>query len=79
MDGLVGFFQNMVHSFSDAIFLSLIKEDRFQYLIQGLGMSLKLTLIAAVVGVILGLLLAVAKLQDVDNLTGNWFVVGLRR
>ena len=42
----------MVHSFSDAIFLSLIKEDRFQYLIQGLGMSLKLTLIAAVVGVI---------------------------
>lgn len=79
MDGLFGFFQNMIHSFSDAIFLSLIKEDRYQYLIQGLLMSLKLTLVAAVVGVILGLLLAIAKLQDVDNLTGSRFVVGLRR
>lgn len=69
----------MASSFSDAVFLSLIDDDRYQYLLRGLGNSLKLTAIAAVVGVILGLLLAVAKLQDVDNLTGNRFVVGLRR
>ena len=69
----------MASSFSDAVFLSLIDDDRYQYLLRGLGNSLKLTAIAAVVGVILGLLLAVAKLQDVDNLTGNRFLVGLRR
>lgn len=72
-------FEKMASSFSDAVFLSLIDDDRYQYLLRGLGNSLKLTAIAAVVGVILGLLLAVAKLQDVDNLTGNRFVVGLRR
>lgn len=31
------------------------------------------------IGVVIGLLLAVAKLQDVNNLQGNRFVVGLRR
>ncbi len=72
-------FEKMASSFADAVFLSLIDEDRYQYLLRGLGNSLKLTGIAAVVGVILGLLLAIAKLQDVDNLTGNRFVVGLRR
>lgn len=72
-------FEKMASSFSDAVFLSLIDDDRYQYLLRGLGNSLKLTAIAAVVGVILGLLLAVAKLQDVDNLTGNRFLVGLRR
>ena len=72
-------FEKMASSFADAVFLSLIDEDRYQYLLRGLWNSLKLTGIAAVVGVILGLLLAIAKLQDVDNLTGNRFVVGLRR
>lgn len=69
----------MVNSFSDAVFQSLIKEDRYQYLLRGLGISLLLTLIAAVIGVVVGLLLAIAKLQDVNNLTGNRFTRGLRR
>ena len=55
MEGVAAFFQNMVNSFSDAVFQSLIKEDRYQYLLRGLGISLLLTLIAAVIGVVVGL------------------------
>lgn len=72
-------FENAAGSFADSVFLSLIKEDRYQYLVKGLGNSLILTLIAAVIGLALGLLLAIAKLQDVDRLTGNRFTVGFRR
>ena len=79
MDALFHSFQNIANSFADAVFMSLIKEDRYSYLLNGLGMSIKLTLIAAVIGVAIGLLLAIAKLQDLNNLTGNWFVNGLRR
>ena len=50
---MAAFFQKLVNSFSDAVFLSLIKEDRYQYLIRGLGISLLLTLIAAVIGCML--------------------------
>lgn len=67
VEGVAAFFQNMVNSFSDAVFQSLIKEDRYQYLLRGLGISLLLTLIAAVIGVVVGLLLAIAKLQDVTT------------
>ena len=79
MGSLWNSFENIASSFSDAIFLCLAKEDRYQYLTRGLIKSMQLTAIAAVIGVIIGLLLAVAKLQDVDHLTGNRFLVGLRR
>lgn len=72
-------FERMAGSFGDAVFLALAQDDRYQYLTKGLLTSLKLTAIAAVIGVLIGLLLAIAKLQDVDNLTGNRFLVGLRR
>lgn len=79
MNAIAEGFQSIVQSFSDAIFLSIIKDDRYQYLVNGLGMSLLLTAIAAVIGLAIGLLLAIAKLQDLDNLTCNRFVAGVRR
>lgn len=79
MDAIVNWFYGIVKGFSDGIFLTLIADDRYQVLLRGLGRSLLLTALAAVIGVVIGLLLAVAKLQDVDNLQGNRFVVGLRR
>lgn len=79
MNAIAEGFQSIVQSFSDAIFLSIIKDDRYQYLVSGLGMSLLLTAIAAVIGLAIGLLLAIAKLQDLDNLTCNRFVAGVRR
>ncbi|MGI6264759.1 MAG: amino acid ABC transporter permease [Acutalibacteraceae bacterium] len=71
--------QNVINGFSDAVFLALIKEDRYRLLLQGLGRSLLLTVLAAVLGVTLGLLLAVAKLQNVNALTGNRVTVWLKK
>ena len=79
MNAIVDGFQNIVQSFSDAIFLAVIKDDRYQYLLDGLKMSLLLTVIAAGIGVVIGMLLAIAKLQDLDNLSGSRFMNGLRR
>lgn len=79
MGALLNPFVNAASSFSDSVFLALIKEDRYKYLTDGLVMTLKMTVLAAVIGIVIGLLLAIAKLQDVDSLTGNCFVVGLRK
>ena len=79
MNAIVDGFKNIVQSLSDAIFLAVIKDDRYQYLLDGLKMSLLLTVIAAGIGVVIGMLLAIAKLQDLDNLSGSRFMNGLRR
>lgn len=72
-------FQNIVEGFSDAVFLAIIKDNNYKLILQGLGRSLLLTVIAAVIGLLIGMLLAIAKLQDLDKLSGNGFVRGLRR
>lgn len=79
MNGLIDWFENLAGSFADAVYATLIDSDQYSLLLQGLLNSLTLTFFAAIIGVVLGLLLAIAKLQDVDNLTGNWFVVWLRK
>ena len=79
MNAILDSFHQMVNGFSDAVFLALIKEDRYQLLLQGLGRSLLLTALAALIGVTIGLLLAIAKLQDVNNLSGNRAVIWLRK
>ena len=48
---------------SDRFFLNFIKGDRYQYLLGGLTISLQLTLMAAVLGLVIGLLLAIAKIS----------------
>ena len=47
---------------SDAIYINLIKEDRYLLFIKGLGVSLKLTIYAAILGIIIGLLVALARM-----------------
>ena len=47
---------------SDTIFYNFIKDDRYMYLVDGLGVSIQITIYAALIGVALGLLLAVMKL-----------------
>ncbi len=79
MGAVVHWFENLADSFANAIYVTLIQEDQYKQLLRGLGKSLELTAIAAVIGVILGLLLAIAKLQDVDNLTGNPVVIWIRK
>jgi amino ABC transporter, permease protein, 3-TM region, his/glu/gln/arg/opine family len=79
LDSIVNGFQNIVEGFSDAVFLAIIKDNNYKLILQGLGRSLLLTVIAAVIGLLIGMLLAIAKLQDLDKLSGNGFVRGLRR
>ncbi|NMA95828.1 MAG: amino acid ABC transporter permease [Clostridiales bacterium] len=49
---------------SDAIYFNLIREDRYMLFIRGLGISLRLTLYAATIGVIIGLLIAFARMTN---------------
>lgn len=49
---------------SDAIYFNLIREDRYLLFVNGLKVSIQLTVIAALLGVIIGLLMAVAKLTN---------------
>lgn len=52
-----------VEVFANKIFQALIKEDRFSYLVKGLRYSIGITLAAAVLGIFLGLLVAICKLR----------------
>jgi len=78
-EGIVQAFHDAVSGFSNAVFVSVIKEDRYTYLVDGLLVSLQLTLIAAAIGVVIGLLVAVAKLQNLDSPSKNAFTRGLRK
>ena len=44
-------------SFKENLYLNFIKEDRYLYLIRGLGNTLLITIVAVVVGILLGFLL----------------------
>lgn len=79
LDWLTDGFHNTVVSFADAVFVAVIKEDRYTYLLNGLAVSIQLTLIAAVIGVAIGLLIAIAKLQDLDLPARNGFTRVLRK
>lgn len=79
MDRLINWFENLAGSFADAVYMTLINDDQYNLLLQGLIKSLTLTFFAAIIGIVLGLLLAIAKLQDVKSLTGNRFVIWLRK
>ncbi len=58
----MGFLIELYKTLSDAIYFNLIKDDRYLLFIKGLGVSLKLTLYAAILGIIIGLLVAFARM-----------------
>ncbi len=58
------FFDSFVNDFSNMIYQALIKEDRYRFLVSGFSRSVQLTLYAAVIGVVLGLLVAVFKIRN---------------
>ena len=54
---------NIIKSFADGIYLSLIKDDRYSVLFGGFLASVEITLMAALIGVVLGLFLAIFRLR----------------
>jgi His/Glu/Gln/Arg/opine family amino acid ABC transporter permease subunit len=69
-----------VEVFANKIFQALIKEDRFTYLVSGLKISIEITLAAAVLGVLLGLLTAICKLRGKGPLAAlaNGYITVIR-
>ncbi len=53
---------------SDAIYYNLIREQRYMLFVNGLGISLQLTFFAAILGVIIGLIVALIKLTNIKFL-----------
>jgi len=52
----------IIRVLSDAIYYNLIREQRYLLFVNGLGVSLRVTLYSAILGTLIGLLLAFAKL-----------------
>jgi His/Glu/Gln/Arg/opine family amino acid ABC transporter permease subunit len=62
-------------SLSKNLYLNLIKDDRYMYLVKGLGNTLLITIVAVVVGILLGFLLA--YIRTTHDKTGNWKAANL--
>jgi len=76
MDLLTGIFQ----VFSNKIFYNFIKEDRFIFLVRGWIVSIEVTFFAAVLGVVIGLFLAIAKLsgKGIIKTIADWYIEVIR-
>lgn len=55
---------SIFRTLSDAIYSNLVRDDRFMLLIKGLGISLQLTLYSALIGIVIGLLVAIARITN---------------
>jgi len=53
----------IIEAFSNGIFQTLIKDNRYFLLIRGFGASMQITIFAAMIGVVLGLILAILRLR----------------
>ena len=51
----------MWQSFKDAFVLNFIKDDRWKYLWDGLGVTLEVTFFALIIGVLLGFIIAIIR------------------
>ena len=57
MDFIMNFFTDFANDF----YLNFIKEDRWKYIVDGLGVTLQVTLFAVLIGIALGFIVAVIR------------------
>ena len=62
-------------SFKENLYLNFIKDDRYMYLIRGLGNTLLITIVAVVVGILLGFFLA--YIRTTHDRTGKWKIANI--
>lgn len=76
----MNFLIEIYKALADAIYFNLIREDRYILFIKGLGVSLQLTLYAAIIGIIIGLLVAFARMTNskILNKIGSLYVDVIR-
>ncbi len=53
--------QSYFEEFSDAFYQNFIEEDRWKYIIDGLGITIQVTFFALIIGVLLGVLVAIIR------------------
>ncbi len=58
----------IIKALSDAIYTNLIREDRYLLFLKGLGLTMQVTLYAVLIGVAIGLLVAVARILKLKGL-----------
>jgi His/Glu/Gln/Arg/opine family amino acid ABC transporter permease subunit len=58
------YIMNLIATLSDEIYFNLIRESRYMLFVKGLGISLQLTFYAAIIGSIIGLMVALARLTN---------------
>ena len=65
---------------SDKIYFSFIKENRFMYLVDGWVISIQVTVLAALLGIIIGLLVAIVKISGKSPFAqvADWYVSIIR-
>lgn len=51
----------MLQTFQDKLYNNFIKEDRWKYIWDGLGVTLKVTFFAVILGIVLGFLIAIVR------------------
>ena len=51
----------MLQTFQDKFYLNFIKHDRWKYILDGLGVTLRVTFFAVLIGIVLGFLVAVVR------------------
>ena len=80
MGFLTEFIYDLYRVLSDKIYLSFIKEDRYMYLVNGWVVSIEITAFAAIIGIVIGVLLAIAKIMKKPPLTqiADWYVSVIR-
>ena len=62
-NGISSFFQ----SIGDNIYINLIEKDRYMYIVDGLGATIIITIVAAVIGLLIGTVLALIKVAAMGN------------
>lgn len=74
------FIYDLYRVLSDKIYLSFIKEDRYMYLVNGWVVSIEITAFAAIIGIVIGVLLTIAKIMKKPPLTqiADWYVSVIR-
>lgn len=65
---------------SDRIYFAFIKEDRFMYLVNGWKISIQLTFFAVIIGIVIGMIAAIAKITGKSPFVqiADWYVSIIR-
>ena len=57
----MNFITNFFTDFANDFYLNFIKEDRWKYIVDGLGVTLQVTLFAVLIGIALGFIVAIIR------------------